>query len=44
MLENILIEANQEIEIQAGFLAPGLYILQFEVNGKFTTSRKIWIQ
>ncbi len=44
MLENIQIEANQEIEIQAGFLAPALYILQLEVNGSFTTSRKIWVQ
>ncbi|MEN2281884.1 T9SS type A sorting domain-containing protein [Algoriphagus sp. SE2] len=44
MLENIQIQANQELEIQAGFLPPSLYILQVEVNGKFTTSRKIWVQ
>lgn len=44
LLENITIEPNRELEIQAGFLAPALYILQFEVNGNFSTSRKIWIQ
>ncbi len=44
LLENITIEPNRELEIQAGFLVPALYILQFEVNGNFSTSRKIWIQ
>ncbi|WP_296700542.1 T9SS type A sorting domain-containing protein [Algoriphagus sp.] len=44
MLENIEIPVNQELEIQAGFLPPALYIIQLEVNGSFTTSRKIWIK
>lgn len=44
LLENIQIQANQELEIQAGFLPPALYIIQLEVNGKFSTSRKMWIQ
>ena len=41
--ENIEIQANREIEIQAGFLAPGLYILQFTIDGKPGVSRKLWI-
>lgn len=44
LLENIQIEANKELEIQAGFFPPALYILQLEVNGKFSASRKIWLQ
>jgi hypothetical protein len=44
MKENIEITANREIEIQAGFLAPGLYILQFEIDGKPSISRKIWMR
>lgn len=44
MLENIAIEANVPLEIQSGFLNPGLYILHLEVDGKFTTSRKVWMQ
>lgn len=44
MKENIEITANREIEIQAGFLAPGLYNLQFEIDGKPSISRKIWMR
>lgn len=44
LLENIEIKPNQELEIQSSFLTPGLYILQLEVDGKFTTSRKIWMK
>lgn len=41
--ENIEIPANREIEIQAGFLTPGLYILQFTIDGKPSISRKLWM-
>jgi hypothetical protein len=44
LLEDIAIPANSTVEIQAGFLTPGLYILNLEVDGKFTESRKIWIR
>lgn len=44
MKENIEIPANREIEIQAGFFAPGLYILQFEIDGKPSISRKLWMR
>jgi hypothetical protein len=43
MKENIEIPANREIEIQADFLAPGLYILQFAIDGKPSISRKVWM-
>jgi hypothetical protein len=44
MKENIEIPANRETEIQADFLAPGLYILQFTTEGKPNISRKLWIR
>jgi len=44
LLTDIDIPANTEMEIQAGFLAPGLYILNLEIDGKVTKSSKIWIR
>ena len=44
MKENIEIPANREIEIQAEFLAPGLYIMQFTIDGKPSISRKLWMR
>lgn len=44
LLSEINIPANTEVEIQASFLTPGLYILIFESEGKFRESRKIWIR
>ncbi|WP_339752982.1 T9SS type A sorting domain-containing protein [Algoriphagus aquimarinus] len=44
LLTDIDIPANIEVEIQAGFLAPGLYILNLEIDGKVTKSGKIWIR
>ncbi|MFC5626092.1 T9SS type A sorting domain-containing protein [Algoriphagus winogradskyi] len=44
LLSDISIPANTEVEIQASFLTPGLYILIFESEGKFRESRKIWIR
>ncbi|WP_339874609.1 FG-GAP-like repeat-containing protein [uncultured Algoriphagus sp.] len=44
LLSEITIPANTEVEIQASFLTPGLYILILESEGKFRESRKIWIR
>ncbi|PZX60189.1 putative secreted protein (Por secretion system target) [Algoriphagus ratkowskyi] len=44
LLSKIQIPANTEVEIQASFLAPALYILILESEGKFRESRKIWIR
>lgn len=44
LVGNIQIPRNVEVEIQASFLAPGLYILILESEGKFRESRKIWIR
>lgn len=44
LLSHIQIPANTEIEIGASFLAPGLYILRLESEGKFRESRKIWMR
>jgi hypothetical protein len=44
LVRNIQIPRNVEVEIQASFLAPGLYILILESEGKFRESRKIWIR
>jgi len=44
ILDEIAIPANSTVEIQAGFLTPGLYILNLEVDGRFRVSRKIWIR
>ncbi|MDG1279452.1 MAG: FG-GAP-like repeat-containing protein [Algoriphagus sp.] len=44
LLEDIDIPANTTVEIQSQFLTPGLYILNLEVDGRFTESRKIWIR
>jgi hypothetical protein len=44
LLDEIAIPANSTVEIQAGFLTPGLYILNLEVDGRFRVSRKIWIR
>jgi len=44
LLTDIKIPANTEVEIQTGFLAPGLYILRLEVEGKFIETRKIWMR
>lgn len=44
LLEDIEIPANTTVEIQAQFLTPGLYILNLELDGRFTESRKVWIR
>ena len=44
ILGNIEIPANATVVIQSQFLTPGLYILNLEVAGRFTESRKIWIR
>ncbi|WP_075351817.1 T9SS type A sorting domain-containing protein [Algoriphagus marinus] len=44
LLADIEIPANTTVEIQAQFLTPGLYILNLEVDGRFTESRKVWIR
>jgi hypothetical protein len=44
LLDDIDIPANATVEIQSQFLTPGLYILNLEVAGRFTESRKIWIK
>jgi hypothetical protein len=44
LLADIEIPANATVEIQTQFLTPGLYILNLEVAGRFTESRKIWIR
>ena len=44
LVSEIEIPANIEIEIQANFLAPGLYILLLESGGKFRETRKIWMR
>ncbi|MEB2783601.1 FG-GAP-like repeat-containing protein [Algoriphagus persicinus] len=41
ILSEIDVPANQAVEIQAGFLTPGLYILFLEIDGKVTRSAKI---
>lgn len=44
LLRDINLPANQTVEIQAGFLTPGLYILLLEIDGKVTKSGKIWMR
>jgi len=44
LLADIDIPANATVEIQSQFLTPGLYILNLEVEGRFTESRKVWIR
>jgi hypothetical protein len=44
LLRDIQLPANVEVEIQANFLTPGLYILRLESEGKFRETRKIWIR
>lgn len=44
LVNNIQIPRNVEVEIQASFLAPGLYILILESKGKFRETRKIWMR
>lgn len=44
LLSNLTFPANTEVEIQAGFLTPGLNILILESEGKFKESRKIWMR
>lgn len=44
LLSDITIPANKEMEIQAEFLTPGLYILILESEGRFKESRKIWMR
>ena len=44
LLDGFAIPANLEFEIQAGFLPPGLYIIQLKVENEFRTSRKVWIR
>lgn len=43
LMTDIEIQANTLVEIQAGTLAPGLYILNLEIDGKVRKSSKIWI-
>lgn len=44
LLNDFEIPANTTFEIHAGFLSPGLYILQVEIEGQFLESKKIWIR
>jgi len=44
LVGNIQIPRNVEVEIQASFLAPGLYFLRLESEGKFRETRKIWMR
>lgn len=44
LLTEIDVPANQVVEIQAGFLTSGLYILFLEIDGKITRSAKIWMR
>jgi len=44
LLSDIQLPAHVEVEIQANFPAPGLYILRLESEGKFRETRKIWIR
>ncbi|MCS5490542.1 T9SS type A sorting domain-containing protein [Algoriphagus limi] len=44
LLSDISINAGQELEIQAGFLTPGLYIFQLEAANRSMISKKIWIR
>ncbi|MEB2775753.1 T9SS type A sorting domain-containing protein [Algoriphagus sp. D3-2-R+10] len=44
LLSEIDVPANQVVEIQAGFLTPGLYIIFLEIDGKVTRSAKIWMR
>jgi hypothetical protein len=44
IVDQIRLTANSEFEIQAGFLAPGLYIVQLTTSEGKRISRKIIIQ
>ncbi|UZD21002.1 T9SS type A sorting domain-containing protein [Algoriphagus halophytocola] len=44
LLTAITIPANTEVEIQAGFLPPGLYILSFDFEGKAIRTGKFWVR
>lgn len=44
LLTDISIPANTEVEIQAGFLPPGLYILSFDFEGRAIRSGKFWVR
>jgi len=44
LMTDIKIPANTLVEIQAGTLASGLYILNLEIDGKVRKSSKIWIR
>jgi hypothetical protein len=44
LLSDIQVPANTVVEVQGNFLAPGLYILLLEAEGKFRETRKIWIR
>ncbi|MDF2156895.1 T9SS type A sorting domain-containing protein [Algoriphagus sp. CAU 1675] len=44
LISGLKINANQVLEVESGFLAPGLYILRLEVEGGITESRKVWIR
>jgi hypothetical protein len=44
MVDQIRLTANSEFEIQAGFLSPGLYIVQLTTAEGKRISRKIIIQ
>lgn len=44
LLSDVRINAGQELEIQAGFLTPGLYIFQLETSKRRMISKKIWIR
>ncbi|NVJ86919.1 MAG: T9SS type A sorting domain-containing protein [Algoriphagus sp.] len=44
LLSDITINAGQELEIQAGFLTPGVYIFQLETSNRSLVSKKIWIR
>lgn len=43
ILDDIQVHAGEELEIQAGFLPPGLYIFQLETQRQ-RLSKKIWIR
>ncbi|SHO61389.1 T9SS type A sorting domain-containing protein [Algoriphagus zhangzhouensis] len=44
LLDKISITAGQEVEIQSGFLTPGLYIFQMETSNGSRIAKKVWIR
>ena len=44
LMDNITIQANREVELQAGFLAPGVYILNFRLENGQSHSRRVIVR